>query len=215
MSLSLEQVSDLVKLVGLVATGVWAAWTFQKLQKVRAAELENNQRLVEMRKARIEQDEIRTRLLRQQPQLAIQLSIAETPPVIGASKSILCVTVILKNEGEQNLQIAFDDSALTVGRIDFEKSGRQAVRDLHRSSPWYLAPDSDKPQAITDRILRVGQKRQMVFTVPTMEPGAYFVQFQAIYDRFPFDGEKPSHKAPLTINAIEQVIFFATGKPGA
>jgi hypothetical protein len=161
MSLSIEQVFDLVKLVGLVVTGLWAAWTFQKLQKVRAAELENSQRLVEMRKSRIEQDEIRTRLLRQQPQLAIQLSITETPSVTGIPKSILCVTVTLKNEGEQNLQIAFDDSALTVARIDFEKNGRQVVSDLHRS-----------------------------------------------------DAEKPSDKASLRINAIEQVIFFATGKPG-
>jgi hypothetical protein len=214
MSVSLQDVSDIIKMVGLVAGGLWAAWTFHKLQKVRAAELEVNQKLTEIQKSRIEQEEIRTRLLRQQPQLAIQLNVAETASLTETFKGVLCVTVTLKNEGEHNLEVAFDDSALTVGRIVFERNGEQTIRDVHRSSPWYFASDSDKPQAFSERIFRSGQKRQMALTVPITEPGSHVVQFRTIYCKIPFEGEKPSNKAPLAIDAIEQMIYFATGKPG-
>jgi len=61
-------------MVGLVAGGLWAAWTFQKLQRVRAAELA-------LQKSSIEQEELRTRLLRQQPQLDIQIDVAEMAPL--------------------------------------------------------------------------------------------------------------------------------------
>ena len=64
MSLSIEQISDIIKMVGLVAGGLWAAWTFHKLQRVRAAELENNARLTAIQKSSMEQEELRTRLLR-------------------------------------------------------------------------------------------------------------------------------------------------------
>ena len=39
---TLEQFYEIFKVVGLVGGGLWAAWTFQKLQKARAAELDNN-----------------------------------------------------------------------------------------------------------------------------------------------------------------------------
>jgi len=44
-------------MVGLVASGLWAVWTFHKLQRVRAAELDDNQKLTAIQKSRIEQEE--------------------------------------------------------------------------------------------------------------------------------------------------------------
>lgn len=212
MSVSLEQISEIIKMVGLVAAGLWAAWTFHELKKVRAAELDNNQKLAAIQKSRIEQEELRMRLLRQQPQLAIQLNVTETASPTEKCKSYLCVTVILKNEGEQNLQVEFDPSALTVGRIVFEKNGEQTI-NVHRFGPSYFVAGSDEPQFFPDRILRAGQKRQMALAVlPITEPGGYLVQFHAVYSRVPFDGEKRSHEAPFPIDAIEQTIYFATGK---
>jgi hypothetical protein len=213
MSVSLEQISDIIKMVGLITGGLWAVWTFHKLQRVRAAELVNNEKLTAIQKSRIEQEELRTRLLRQQPQLAIELTVTEMASLTQTCKSFLCATVILKNEGEQNLRVAFDPSALTIGRMVFEKKGGQTIK-VQRFGPSYFTPDSDEPQFFSERILRIGQKRQMVLAVlPITEPGGYIVQFHAVYSKVPFDGEKPSRKDPFSIDAIEQTIFFATGNP--
>src|SRR5438046_5033025 len=115
-TIALKDISEIVKMAGVVAGGLWAAWTFQKLQKVRAAELENNQKLTEIQKLRTEQEELRMRLLRQQPQLAMDLHVTETASPIASYKSFLCITVTLNNEGEQNLDVQFGSSALTIGR---------------------------------------------------------------------------------------------------
>jgi hypothetical protein len=57
--MSIEQISDVVKMIAFVVAGLWAAWTFHKLQKVRAAELDNNRKLVETKKSKIEHEEIK------------------------------------------------------------------------------------------------------------------------------------------------------------
>lgn len=151
------------------------------------------------------------RLLRQQPQLAIELKVVESVRQTDVPKGILCVTVSLKNEGDQNLDVQFDDSTLIVGRIAFEKKGRQTIENLHRRGPLYFTNGSDEPQPLSQRVFRVGQRRQLSFAVPLVEPGAYFVQFYAIYAKAPFDGEKPQHDASSPVAAIEQMIYFTTG----
>src|SRR5690242_12581657 len=104
MKLSLEQISEIIKMVGLVVAGLWAAWTFHKLQRVRAAVLENEEKLTAIQKSRAEHEELRTQLLRQQPQLAIKLDITETGFLTEKGKNFLCITAVLKNEGEQNFE---------------------------------------------------------------------------------------------------------------
>jgi hypothetical protein len=208
--MSLEQISELVKLVGLVAGGLWAAWTFHKLQKVRTAELENNKTLAAIQKSRIEEEELRLRLLRQQPQLAIQLQVTETGLPTETYGSILCITVVLKNEGEQNLRIEFEPPTLTVGRMVVEKKQEQTM-DVRRFGPLYFVPESDDPQLLRDRILRVGQQRQMVLAaIPITEPACYVVQFHAVYGKIPFDGQEASGEEPVLISAVEQAMYFAT-----
>jgi hypothetical protein len=214
MPVSIQEISEIIKVIGLVTGGLWAAWTFHKLQRVRAAELENNQRLAEIQKSRIEQEEIRARLLRQQPQLAIQIDVAEAASMTKTCKSLLCVKVILKNEGEQNLRVIFEPSALTVGRIVFEKDGIQNIIDVQRFGPSYFDANNDDPQVFRERIILAGQQRQMALAVlPVVKPGCYIVQFHAVYGRVPFGGEKPSGKEPFLIDAIEQTFYFATGEP--
>jgi hypothetical protein len=209
----LGQIPAIITAVGLIGGGLWAVWTFHKLQKVRAAELVNNEKLTAIQKSRIEQEELRTRLLSQQPQLAIELNVTETASLTETCKSFLCVTVTLKNEGEQNLRVDFDASALSIGRIVFKKNGEQTI-DVRRFGPSYFTSDSDEPQFLPYRIFRVGQKRQMVLAVlPVTEPGEYIVQFHALYSREAFDGEKPSREGTYRIDATEQTVYFATGKP--
>lgn len=58
MVVSLEQALEIIKVAGLVAGGLWTAWTFKKLQKNRAAEAEINQKLAETQKSRLEKQEM-------------------------------------------------------------------------------------------------------------------------------------------------------------
>lgn len=48
--------------------------------------------------------------------------------------------------------------------------------------------------------------------LPISKPGGYIVQFHALYSKIPFDGEKQPAKNLLVIDAVEQTIFFATGR---
>src|SRR6266851_609684 len=53
-SLTFDQLTEIAKIVGLVSAGVWTAWTFHRLQKIRPAELANNKILTDIEKGRIE-----------------------------------------------------------------------------------------------------------------------------------------------------------------
>ena len=216
MQLAIEQIFELVKVLGLVVGGLWVAWTFHKLQRARAAEIDNSLKLIQTQKQRIEQDEVRTRLLRQQPQLAIRIKAVEMAPFAEDGKSFLGITVVLKNEGEQNLRVDFDASALTVGRIVLTRSGRQKMEAIDRFGPSYLIPESDVPQLFPYRILRAGQARQMALAVlPVTESAAYLIQFHAVYGKVPFDGQTSSSEKPFLIDAMEQTFWMPTRKQGA
>lgn len=211
MQLSVEQFFELVKVLGLAVGGLWVAWTFHKLQRARAAEIDNNLKLIQTQKERIEQEEVRTRLFRQQPQLAIQIKTVEMVPFTQNSESFLGITVVLKNEGEQNLRVDFDSSALTVGRIVLTETGMQKMEEVARFGPSYFVPESDVPQMLPYRILRAGQSRQMALAVlPVTESAAYLIQFHAVYGRVAFDGQSPSSEKSFLIDAMEQRFWMLT-----
>jgi hypothetical protein len=51
--------------------------------------------------------------------------------------------------------------------------------------------------------------------LPIIAPGAYIIQFHAVYCRIPFDTEVDyNHKVGCDhgIDAVEQTIYFASGK---
>jgi hypothetical protein len=58
-ALPLQHVTEIVKTVGLVCAGGWTAWTFYRLQKIRAAELANNKTLIEIEKGRVDIEKTR------------------------------------------------------------------------------------------------------------------------------------------------------------
>jgi hypothetical protein len=215
MNLSLDQLSDLVKLIALLAGGLWAIWTFHKLQRAREAEININVKVASLRKSQLEFESDKRKRLREQPVLAISLAVHEVIGTSGESGSILRVTVILKNEGDLNLDVTFDESALTVGRIVQDEHHRQSVRDVRRACRWWFPPDGNKAEALEDpQVFRIGQARTIPFAVHIATPGVYLVQFQATYQKRPFDDEKPLRHEPVAITAFEQAILIVTGKPG-
>jgi hypothetical protein len=204
---------NVAKVVGLFISGLWVAWTFHKLQKVRAADLENNERSSRLRASRLEQQAGRTKLLAQQPQLSVGLSITEEPSPSSDYESILCVAITLSNEGEQNLEAMFDSSALTVAAISFSEDGAPLMQVVLRTCPFYFTDQSDEPQEMPPRIFRSGQSRKVAAAVlPVPEPSAYFFQFQTTYFKVPFDGDKSPTKDSIYINALEQVFYVASGR---
>lgn len=207
----LQPLSEIVKMLAVVIGGLWVAWTFHKLQKVRAAEIDSNKKLAETERVNIERRNLLTQILRQQPQLAIRMDVSETDPVPGLGSSLLCVTVTLKNEGDQNLSITFDNSVLVMSRITFSDDGRQRMEQVRRFGVSYFTDDSDEPKILKYRILRAGQSRQMALALLPAEPGGYVLQFHALYQREPFDTED-AKVTRVTIDAVEQTFFVATGK---
>jgi len=202
MHLSLGQVLEVIKVAALVAGGIWTVWIFHKLQSARTAELKNKQTLTE--------------LLRQQPVLDIEIKVAEAVCHTKKARGFLCITVTLKNQGDQNLMAVFDNAALTVGHIVSNNDGEQTTDDLWRFGHWYFAPDIEQPQSIPERIFRAGQRRQLAFSVPITEVGGYLIQFHTIYQRWRFEGEQGRNtERSVKIDAVEQAVFFATGNPTA
>jgi hypothetical protein len=161
----------------------------------------------DIEKTRVDRREAQTRLARQQPQLSIELSISEMVPALGVSADCLYISVSLKNEGELNLEVKFDDSALIMGRIVFDHQRAPKIKEVYRTAPLYLSETAEELEALPSRIFRIGQQRRMVFAIPVSESGVYFVQFSATYYRRPFDGEKNSASG-TSVHAIEQALYF-------
>ena len=215
MSFSLDQLSDLIKLLALVVGGLWAVWTFHKLQRAREAEIDINVKVANLQRSQLEIESGKRKRLREQPVLAIALEVHEVIDTSEKSGSILCVTVVLKNEGDLNLDVTFDDSALTVGRIVQDEHHRQSIKDLRRACRWFFPSDGKKAEALPEpQIFRIGQARTIPFAVHIADPGVYLVQFHATYQKRPFDDEKPFRSDPVAITAFEQTIHVVTGKPG-
>jgi hypothetical protein len=206
--MTFERFSDVIKLSGIVVGGAWTLWTYYKLQTEKRKELEIANSIARLRKSELEIETAKRQLLREQPQLGIALGVTG---VVSNKSYIICVDVTLKNEGDLNLEIEFDDAALSVGRITSDVHHRQSVKDLRRSSHWLLPSEGKTAEAVTvPRIFRIGQVRKLVFAVEVGGPGIYLVQFQAMYEEIPFDHDKSRRKSTKPIIAIEQAIHVVT-----
>lgn len=215
--MTIEQISDPIKSVGLVIAGLWTAWTFHRLQKVRDANL-----TIAVKEKQ---------LLGAQPQLGVQLNALELPSPVEQHSSVLSITVTLSNLGTQNLLVRFRKHTLSIAKVELSKVGPQSIDTAQAFGPLYFDEDNGKPKHLPFRIMRVGQVRKTVLAnIPVDEPCAYLIQFYASYWRVPFDGESaskgdksltkaekdggpPDPEGGHVIQAIEQIFYVVTGKP--
>lgn len=201
---TVDIVKAVVETAAIAVAALWAAWTFHKLQSVRAAAAEINNKLTTTR-------EIERRLLSGQPNLDITFSeITEqySPGAVGGS---LIVSVEIRNSGLRNLELYFDKATLAVGRFQAEEVSAGRMCYVHRTGPQYLPDRGDTLEVMAYRIFRAGQRRNMVFIVPVSGSGPHLVQFQTAYHALPFEGESTKIERTL-INAVEQRIVSVTGK---
>jgi hypothetical protein len=148
MPLTLDQGVKLVETAAIIVCGLWTVWRFNKLQEARTAELENQARLND--------------LLSKQPNLSVGITVTETAWAEESTRGFLSVFVTLKNEGDQNANVWFQEGALTVGRIVLDKSGRQSVKEVRRIPHNVFMDDSDKlvPLISPKPFARGGQRRR-------------------------------------------------------
>jgi hypothetical protein len=120
----------------------------------------------------------------------------------------------MTNHGEQNLEALFEPSALTIATISFRTDETSSMKVVLRACPTYISADTDDPQVMPTRVFRSGQTRKMgIAVLPVTELSTYFIQFQVIYHKIPFDGENPPRANPVYINAIEQAFYTTSGNP--
>jgi hypothetical protein len=106
---NVDTIKSLVETIALAASGLWIAWTFHKLQSVRAAEAKIQNDLRAADKSTVEIREAERRLLSQQPNLEIAFTeVLEHRAPDG--RRYLAVTVELQNSGARNLKVEFDQA---------------------------------------------------------------------------------------------------------
>jgi len=201
-----ETFRSIVEMIAIAITGLWVAWTFHRLQSVRASEAAIAKTLMETKKNAVESAEADQRLLSQQPNLDIEFSqIVEHAAGEAATGSFLGLTIKLHNSGSRNLVVELDTSTLSSARFVLTDTNRCDVSDVYRTGAHYIADAGEALTPFEYRILRVGQERQIIVLAPAPMPGLYLVQFKAIYYMLPFDAEEPDDtRKVFPIQAVQQ-----------
>jgi hypothetical protein len=193
--------------------GRWIAWTFHKLQSVRAAETKIQNDLRAADKSTVEIREAERRLLSQQPNLEIAFTeVLEHRAPDG--RRYLAVTVELQNSGARNLKVEFDQATLTVARYELADNHLRRLVDVYSTGVRYLSHRMDQLSDLPWRILRAGQERRVSFLAPVPSPGLYLVQFRALYGMLPFHNEPQEVRGDDRIQAVQQqVVSMTEGEP--
>jgi hypothetical protein len=215
---SVNVLKGLAETIAIAVGGLWAAWTFHKLQRTRASEAELNKSLTETR-------ESERRLVAQEPNLEVEVVEVVEHYVSGTEKGYLAVTVQLSNSGLRNLAVTFEESALRVGRVQPGDESSKRLLDVNRAGARYFPEHGNKLEQMPPRIFRVGQHRRMLLLARISEPGLYFVQYQVMYQAIEFDMETPPENDietppenavyPVVIRAVEQRLVHVEGVGGS
>jgi hypothetical protein len=201
---SVVVLKGLAETIAIAVGGLWAAWTFHKLQRVRASEAEVNKSLAETR-------ETERRLAAQEPNLEVEFIEVIEHHVSEAEKGYLAVTIQLSNSGLRNLEVIFEKSALLVGRLQPGDESSMHLLDVNHTGARYLPEHGNKLERMPSRVFRVGQHRRMLLLARISEPGLYFVQCQVIYRAIEFDNEAPSEDTTALVRAVEQRLVHVEG----
>lgn len=201
---SVQAVKSIVETIAVVIGGLWIAWTFHKLQSVRASEADISNKLREADKSQAETHEAARRLLSQQPNLEIEFDdfLEHTEEGVEGG-SFLGVTLHLRNTGSRNLVVEFDETTLSVARFVLRDRELREMSEVYRTAFRWIAERGTTLVPVEYRILRVGQQRQIVVVAPARTPGLYLVQFRALYYMLPFDSE-PTEEKVFPIQAMQQ-----------
>lgn len=203
---NVDAFKSVVETVAIAVSGLWIAWTFHKLQSVKAAEANILNTLRAADKNAAETQEADRRLISEQPSLDIQFLevVGYRFEEEGGGGSFVGLTVELSNLGARNLVVQFEESSLTLARFELGDGNLQKMSNSYRSGVRYLEGRGSRLAELQWRILRAGQRRQIALLAPTPVDGLYLVQFQALYYVLPFDAEKPEEAEVRPIQGMQQ-----------
>jgi hypothetical protein len=214
-SLLLTHAADLLKAIGMVCAGLWVAYTFHRLQKPLAAELDNRKKYVDVQKGRLEQEGLRAELLGHQPNPEIGIQIMHHADHSSSGHAFLVAIVTIANRGTQNFEIEFTESAVAVARLETARGGSLQAAEVSRAAPWLLNDDNDDLQVFPHRIFRAGAVRRMVFVARCASSGLFALQFRASYRRILFEDDHRTKNDAMWIEAVEQAYYAIGSQPAA
>jgi hypothetical protein len=123
-------IQSLVETIAIAVGGLWVAWTFHKLQSVRAAEANLASTLKATEKTSLDAKESERRLLAQQPNLDISIVDLAQHQSPGSEQRHLALGVNLRNLGSRNLSVEFDKATLSVGLYTLSNKGLPEMADV-------------------------------------------------------------------------------------
>ena len=206
----MDVTTTLITLVGIATPAVWAAWTFQRLQSVRAAEADLNMKVLSGELTRTEIATAERQRVSEQPNLEISFAEVTEHRHPGTGAGCLAVAVCLRNSGLRNLMVYFDRASLAVGLTEPSGKASNTLHDVFRARPAYLPARGSTLEQMPNRVFRAGQSRQVAFVAPVHAPGIYLLQFEAVYHAVGFEGEPESDEQPWVILAVEQSVVAVT-----
>ena len=113
---------DIVESVGIAAGGLWAAWTFHKLQKVRSAEIENRKGLLDIRREPGEHDLSMHQWARALPGI--------TEKIVLTKSDKLSNNQVAQQRRAIAQQLEVDDEDLITASVETKKGIDQIRREM-------------------------------------------------------------------------------------
>jgi hypothetical protein len=156
----------LVTAAGIVVAGAWVLYTFWGQHVIQRANLDLA--LAETNVKKLDQDAF------QQPILSISITVAPATE----TGDVVAVSAAFGNDGK--LALKFQDSSLILRQV-YDAAGSAVPRKTVFKVPATTLDESGRPVALPPRILRAGQKRNVVFLTQKLNNGAYFMQISATY----------------------------------
>lgn len=175
-----ESVHYLMIAIGIVVTGFWGYHTFEILSQRETAETNLAKTNSDLEKAKLEFKELKDRI---DGTISSDISIDIEQVPVSESKPGLIISVTVKNNGTQDIDMIWSKSPLKVYKVAY-KGDRIASLDvmepyLYRS---IKASESERTVFIDNLHLFIGAKKVLSFFTEVESGGLYYITFESQVD---------------------------------
>jgi hypothetical protein len=158
---------NLAATIGLVAGGLWTAYTFDALKTRNRAERE-------ITKLQVEESELQERLKKRSAvTVGLQASCIVRP---SDRQRYIDVTTTITNAGNEKAIVPFDTPPITVVRLGFDKNGTPRELERHVGDILVVGADTQVAPGI---LVIPGEVRSCRTLVPIERAGIYLIAFFA------------------------------------
>jgi hypothetical protein len=157
-------VQSVVTSIGIIAAGVWAFTTFWVLGSTQKSS-------ADLEKARAEIAEIDQRVA-EHTVLAIEITKCDASGDLKDSKRPIAVCASFRNDGKEPLK--FKDTVLEIAKLPGDSGELDPKGRVLSVKPKWI--DNGQFSVMPERQFDFGMARRLVFLVPPLDPGSYFLQ---------------------------------------